>query len=361
MPQSGGVGALHEERASDRWDELVLAAGAGYHQTSTWARAKATSGWSAHRLVVRDVTGSAQAGAQLLMRGPRTARLAYVPRGPVCRPGAHELLPDVLAGLSSACRRLRVHYMVMVPPYGSPEGCRGRTEDGWTGAPDFTHPHTEATTVMDLTTDEDALLRGMTRKTRRNVQLAVKRGVDVVEGGRSDLGELHAVLSRTGERQSFAVPSLDFFTRVWDVMHPAGALRLFLVRRSGESVSAGLWITHDDTITFWRGGWAGSHGRDSPNQGMHWGVIRWAREQGLRSYDLEGVSRASADVVLAGGPRDVPDSVDAFKLGFGGRVDLSPPAQALAPSRLGRHLVLPAVGVLERHPVGRHLRSWVRS
>lgn len=360
MPDSAGDAGLVLERGDEGWDELARAARASYHQTSAWSRAKATSGWETRRVVVQGPDGSAQAGAQLLLKGPRGARVGYLPRGPFCRPGREELLRDVLAGLPGVCRSLNVRYLVMVPPYGSGGRCHGSPELGWVPAPPFTHPHTEATTVVDLGADDDVLLRSMTGKTRRNVQLAVRRGVDVVQGQRADLAELHAVLTSTGGRQGFAVPPLEQFQRVWDALHPSGSLQLFLVRRDGQPVSAGLWITHDETVTFWRGGWTGNHGRDSPNQGMHWGVMRWAREHGFRAYDLEGVSRESADLVLAGGSRDVPDSVDAFKLGFGGRVEVSPPAQALAPSRLGRLVLVPAVDGLERAPLGRRLRALMR-
>ena len=59
---------------------------------------------------------------------------------------------------------------------------------------------------------------------------------------------------------------------------------------------------------------------------MHWTAIEWAKSQGYRFYNFEGVDRTAAEVLLRGEP--LPDSlnqsVTRFKVGFGGQVKLLP-------------------------------------
>lgn len=354
------VAELERERDAARWDVLVEAARGSYLQSRLWADAKAGQGWRATRLVLRDGGGTAVVGAQVLVMTTLLGRLGYVVRGPVCLPGAEPLLSPFVEALTAEARRLRLRYLVLLPPYGTTDDPRTRA---WHPAPAFVHPHTEATTVLDLALDDDRLLSGMNGRTRRNVQVAVRRGFPVREAGRDELPLLHHVLTSTGARQGFEVPSLARLREVWDVLHAAKVLRLFLVcddTNLKQAVSGGLWITHRDTVTYWRGGWAGTHARLAPNQGMHWAVAKWARAQGFRHYDLEGIFRTSAQAVLAGVPVSEVDSVDAFKLGFGGQVLVSPPALGLVPSALVRPLLVPALSAADRLDVGRQVRGLVR-
>ncbi len=53
---------------------------------------------------------------------------------------------------------------------------------------------------------------------------------------------------------------------------------------------------------------------------MHWHAIKWAKDQGFRYYDFEGINPEAAKLTLEGKP--LPDalrnSIHRFKIGFGG-------------------------------------------
>jgi Acetyltransferase (GNAT) domain len=73
-------------------------------------------------------------------------------------------------------------------------------------------------------------------------------------------------------------------------------LRMFVVDHNGSPVAAGVYHVFGDTIELV---YNGSHERSldmRPNHALYWGVMRWAREQGLRVIDLGG---AYADTPLA--------------------------------------------------------------
>jgi len=78
------------------------------------------------------------------------------------------------------------------------------------------------------------------------------------------------------------------------------------------------------TVLAKRGGWPGRHGRRHPNRVLHWTVIKWAKAQGYRHYDFEGIDLRAARAIVHGKP--LPDSLQqtptSFKLGFGGQVTL---------------------------------------
>jgi lipid II:glycine glycyltransferase (peptidoglycan interpeptide bridge formation enzyme) len=79
-------------------------------------------------------------------------------------------------------------------------------------------------------------------------------------------------------------------------------------------------------VIYTRGAWSGQHGSRRPNEALHWAAIQWAKRQGFRYYDFDGIQARTAKRIVKGEP--LPDSmlqsVTRFKLGFGGRVVLLP-------------------------------------
>jgi lipid II:glycine glycyltransferase (peptidoglycan interpeptide bridge formation enzyme) len=61
---------------------------------------------------------------------------------------------------------------------------------------------------------------------------------------------------------------------------------------------------------------------------LDWASIVWAKQEGYRYYDLEGIQPDAARAILAGQP--LPEALEqtptSYKLGFGGEVQLFPAA-----------------------------------
>jgi lipid II:glycine glycyltransferase (peptidoglycan interpeptide bridge formation enzyme) len=114
------------------------------------------------------------------------------------------------------------------------------------------------------------------------------------------------------------------------IMVPRGHASLFIAEFAGEPLSAALLIAFGGMVSYKRGGWSGEQGNLHPNELLHWTAIRWAKREGYRYYDFEGVDL----------PAHVPGahldpaasrvrSVSAFKTGFGGDLVLLPQAYEL--------------------------------
>ena len=299
------------------WDRFLSLAPGGHHlQSSLWGQVKSMLGWRVVRVMVtRD--GRLHGGAQLLLRtAPALGAVGYVARGPVLAspdPGARDV---VLGALERVRRRLRVRYIVVQPPAAQQAIVRDLQTRGYREAGRLVEPHPRCTVVVDLSGDEDRLLAAMKSKTRYNIGLAQRKGVTVRKGGPSDIAVFHRLLTLTGERQRFAVPSQEYFGDLMRIMAPGGHAQLFLAEVHDEPVSAVLVIAFGDTVSYKRGAWSGDQGQRHPNELLHWTAMRWAKQQGYRYYDFEGIDNAWP----SGGTR----SVSSFKLGFGGDVVQSP-------------------------------------
>ncbi len=83
---------------------------------------------------------------------------------------------------------------------------------------------------LDLTQTEKELLQGTHSKTRYNLKVAQKKGIEIVEGTREDLKTFEAIMRVTGERDGFLTRPLSYFENMYDALHPRGMCKLYLAR-----------------------------------------------------------------------------------------------------------------------------------
>jgi peptidoglycan pentaglycine glycine transferase (the first glycine) len=332
-----------------RWDRFLAGTTGGHHLQSTyWGRVKASLGWRTVRVTaVRD--DRIYGGAQVLLRPlPVLGAIGYVALGPVLRSDDPALLDVVLRGVHTVARANRVLFLVVQPPAGQEAVVPGLLANGYRAAGDLVEPHPAATVLIDLGKDEDTLLAGMKKATRYNIRLAGRRGVRVREGTERDVPTFYRLLAMTGRRQGFPIPAQEYFRDLHRIMAPPGHAKLFLAEYGAEPLSAALVIAFGDTVSYKRGAWSGQHRHLHPNELLQWTVMHWAKRQGYRYYDLEGIEAAAARAVLAGARPSTAahDTVSAFKLGFGGDVSLAPAAYERIPNpalRHGYHWLVPHV------------------
>jgi lipid II:glycine glycyltransferase (peptidoglycan interpeptide bridge formation enzyme) len=304
---------VHHDPADPAWDAFLSKTASGsYTQSSLWAQVKTSAQWSARRITVRR-NGRIVAGAQVLIRRlprlPFLGGIGYVPRGPVLAEDDPALMTFVLEALLAEARRMHLHYLLVLPPYGQPRCDRLLESRGF--RPSRIEPAPTATVLLDLSRPLDDLLAGMKEKTRYNIRLGLRKGITVRCGDERDLETFHGMLQATGRRKAFTVPSLAYYQHLWQVFGASGRVKLFVAEANGKPISGMLALAYGDTGTYWRGGWTGECGHLHPNEAVHWKAIEWAKEQGYRWYDLDGI---------------MPDQVEnfvgradtAFKLGFGG-------------------------------------------
>lgn len=83
---------------------------------------------------------------------------------------------------------------------------------------------------LDIDKPLDELLKSFHHKTRYNIKLATKKGVEIYEGNRDDLVEFERIMRVTGERDGFITRPLSYFETMYDTMHPQGQLKLYMAK-----------------------------------------------------------------------------------------------------------------------------------
>lgn len=320
------------------WEFLVASPYANFQQTPHWGRARAgvwqtqTLGWfdSSDRLV-----GVCAVRRRRLPVLPWT--FAYIPFGPVID-WEHGDVHALLTALREHLRATRVFAARMIPPltlhHWDPDTIKAAMQDDDVSTlaqvvPDGTDEVGERATItlqqsgwrrvdqaqveesqalynvwlpLGAVTEADVRAR-MNSAWRRNIRLAERNGVEVVEGTRDDLPAVKQMYDETAERLGFGTHPLEFFEAMWDAFSEGfpGAFRLHLACHDGEPISA--------IATVQTGGRAqtifianSSHKRQlKASNAVYDAVVRQALADGAEFYDFGGVGGSlAADTADAG-------------------------------------------------------------
>ena len=158
------------------------------------------------------------------------------------------------------------------------------------------------TLVLDLTFSPDELLAAMAQKTRYNIRLAEKKGVEIV-GGEEYLLDFLRLIKTTSERDNFH-PHPDNYYRA---LAKLPEIKVSAARYQGKIIAAGLFSFYKQTATYLHGA------SDSLNRQLmapyllQWRAILQARELGCKYYDFHGIDAKKWP------------GVTRFKVGFGGQ------------------------------------------
>ena len=284
------------------WDDLVLATGrAHFLQTKPWAEAKALTGWRAERYVL----GDGGVGQVLLKPLALGLTLAYAPRGPLAVHGLADAVVAVRTQLASRHRCVALLCDPEVPD--SADLLRGLERVGVRRAPVYVQPR--RTLLVNAQIDAAALMEGMRKKTRQYIRKAERAGVVIEET--DDLERAHRVLRIVGERDRFAVHSLDHLARL-----RAGfgdRFNVLMARIGPEDVGTLMLVRMAERAWELYGGWSGTHAEDRPFYLLKWRAIQRMRQLGVARYDMWGLAETDD-------PGNPMRGVTEFKLGFGGDV-----------------------------------------
>jgi len=308
--------------ADPEWDRFVEATPGGtYQQTSMWAQVKSGAGWRPIRIELSG-DGAIAAGCQVLVR--RVARLGavgYVSRGPLVADGDRATLYAVLDALQQLARR-KLLYLKLQPSPDSAEITDALRERQF--VPSHLDPAPRMTVRVDLSRSPDAILGAMRARSRTYIRQAQRRGLVVREGSEDELSIFCDLVEALSRRKGYAPYPRHYYEQIWRSF--PGRARLLLAEYEGDILSSILLLAFGDTVSFKMGGWSGGHRGVRPNELLHWAGMQWARDQGYRYYDLEGINTAVGEAILSSRDTsnlDVPGPTH-FKLGLGGDVTRFP-------------------------------------
>lgn len=341
-------------------------------QTWEWGLIKSNYGWRPDYYVKKDSSGIPEAAALILSREQRLSkfgpllRILYVPHGPLLNWNNLDIVKETFDYLKKYSEEQNTVYIKTDPQFilsrSSDEASQKNeitasnlwkyfNQSGWLYSRQ--QIQFKNTFWIDLTQSEDELLSNMKQKTRYNIRLAEKKGVEVRQGSSEDFDLIYKMYSATSARDGFIIRPKEYYFHLWNTFMEAGMAVPLIAEVQGEPVGA-LFLFYFDQKSYFLYGMSKDLHRDKmPNYILQWEAIRLSKSLGCRIYDLWG----APDIF---DPSDRMWGVYKFKEGLGGEVVQTLGAYDFPTSKLAYTIIqeaLPKIQSLARIIRGRQIRD----
>ena len=167
--------------------------------------------------------------------------------------------------------------------------------------------------ILDLTKSEEDLLKHMKSKTRYNIRIAQKNGVEITEDSTEQgLEDYLRLLKETTSRQKFYAHTEQYQRKMWKHMSVKGKARIMKATYQGQVLTAWVIFVHNDTLYYPYGASSRDHKKVMASNLLMWEVIRFGKEMGLKKFDMWGSLGPDPDI------NDPWFGFHRFKAGYGG-------------------------------------------
>jgi peptidoglycan pentaglycine glycine transferase (the first glycine) len=286
-------------------------------QSRAWGDLKSEFGWEVVRII-----SDGDLGVQILFRPlPFGLRIAYIPKGPVNAEGLLEARMDGLWGeIDVLCKERRAIFLKLEPDIWVGDAAQD-VRKPWTGlraSRDTIQP--PRTLVVNIELEDADILASMKQKTRYNIRLASRKGVQVSSSADIDL--FYRLARLTGRRNEFGVHSMEYYRRAYELFNPSGQCELLVAEYDSEPLGAVMVFAFGRRAWYFYGASSNQHRERMPTYLLQWKAMQWAREKGCREYDLWGVPDEDHDDLENNFTHrsDGLWGVYRFKRGFGGEL-----------------------------------------
>lgn len=299
---------------SETWERALatLPDGAELLQSLIWKNIALAEGRNVRQFAWQE-QGIIVALAQILETGRAGLKGWYLPRGPICLnpKRAADIWPFILKDLQIRAKTAGVAFIRFEPEnWPLPVEAFGQKIKAIQPARSL---------FLNLSQTDQELLTEMHPKTRYNIRVAEKKGVEIFRGCKGELLLFWRLLQTTTARDHFSGHNLKHYQRLQEQGKPA--IELWLARREGKILAAGLFSFYQGRAVYLHGASANEGRQYMAPHLLQWRMIERAREQGCRYYDFYGIDEEKWP------------GVTRFKKGFGGEERVYPGTFLLVVSR----------------------------
>ncbi|WP_028987747.1 lipid II:glycine glycyltransferase FemX [Thermicanus aegyptius] len=244
-----------ENVEKSRFNQFVASHPKGHVlQSSEWGEFKSLHEWKMHRVGLEE-KGELKACALLLSRSLPLVKkpILYAPRGFVIDFYDRPLLEAFTREIKKMAKKMGAVFVKIDPDVKrmdrDPEGNAipgGENHEDLIGtmgelgyrhkgfALDFDGIQPRFCFRLDITPPEEEIFKHFHPKTRYNIRLAERKGIEIIEGKREDLVRFTEIMKVTGERDGFITRPLRYFQEMYDTLVPGGMMKLFLARYNSD-------------------------------------------------------------------------------------------------------------------------------
>ena len=286
-----------EENDKQRYKEfLEKHERCNFQQSLEWGNVK--TAWKKEVILSEDENGNIRGSLCVWIRKiPIFGNMMYSARGPVCNIHSEEVIKDLTDGVNELAKKYNA-FVIRIEPDIKKEDTKFReivTKLGYDIKDDSKNFKDEIQPRFVFRLDikgkkEEDVFANFHQKTRYNIRLATKKGVQIKEGTREDLKDFHNIMVETGKRDDFVIRSLSYFEKMYDELVPTGHMKLLMAYHENKPIAGIIPIIYGKNVWYLYGASSNSHRNLMPNYLLQWTMIKEAISIGANMYDFRGVS-----------------------------------------------------------------------
>ncbi len=277
-----------------------------------WGEFNRNSGEKIWRLRLRD-EGKLEAVALVIKVKARRGTFLFVPQGPIVAGGVSggkiiRALRDYLVRLGKEEKAAFIRISPLFPK--SEENLDIFRSLGFEDAP-IHMMHPETTWILDISKDEDTILREMKKNHRNLIRRAEKDGVAIEQGDSEEyLKTFYEIHMETVRRHHFIPFSYGYIKDELLSFREDGQIRIFNARYQGKVISSAIIVFYGHEAFYHHGSSSSEYAKVPSSYLALWEAIREARRRGMARFNFYGIVEDK--------PKHPWYGLSRFKKGFGG-------------------------------------------
>lgn len=318
----------------DKWNNFVLGNRGSFLQSFEWGEVQEGLGRKVFRMWLVDEEIDADMpifSAQIIKHNlPFGKSYLYVPHGPIYRLGIIEKIEEIykkenvdpkeiffdkkadyfddfLEAAKKLCQEEKSIFLKMEPVLKSELHKKCLLKTGLKLSNKEVQP--SHTIILDLEKSEEELTAEMKPKTRYNIRVAQKHGVEVLRCNpetKEYFDKFLELMSETAERDRFHLHKKENYEKIFETRDGDFRNDIYVALLNGEVLAAAMINFFNDKAVYLHGASSSSHRNVMAPYLLHWEIARDAKNKGIKKYDLWGISEKWPGVTR-------------FKKGFGGK------------------------------------------
>lgn len=219
----------------------------------------------------------------------RRGRYLAIAGGPILDWDNRELVEAVFADIKTEGKRHRCVFVRVRPQLElSDTGLDLMHELGLRRAPMYLS--VEYAGVLDLTKDEEEIMKGMRQRLRRALRKADKNGITIAKStDPKDIHEFYEIELQTAGRHRFVAFSEDFLTKQFAAFAPHGEAVLYTAKLGDEILAQNFMIFYGNEASYHYGVSSELGTKYSGAPLLHMEAMRDARQRGIKRYNFWGI------------------------------------------------------------------------
>jgi lipid II:glycine glycyltransferase (peptidoglycan interpeptide bridge formation enzyme) len=297
------------------WSELSTTfADANIYQSWSYGAIRWGRQSLSHLVLRRNGKAASIAQVRIIRPGNMNVGIGYVRWGPLCHLRGEDLQVDVVRAMARALReeyaeKRRLYVEILPNAFaGSSRAALFQSSFSEHGAWHSRESGDYRTLLLDIQPPIEELRKNLDKKWRNQLNAAEKNSLTVIEGeGPKEYTSFSKIYAEMWERKRFKTTvSVEEFGRIQERLPESQRMRVMICEYQGEHLAGVVCSAIGETAIYLLGATNLKGMKSKAAYLLHWKMIGWLKERGVRYYDLGGIN-----------PEANP-GVHHFKQGFSG-------------------------------------------